>query len=313
MSTRIEWCDETINPIQDKRKGGMGRGYHCTKCSPGCLNCYAERINKIRGNGQPFDNSAVEFELIESELAKPLKWKKPKTIFVQSMGDLFHEAVPFDFQKAAYKTIIESRRHTFLILSKRPDRMLSFHNDLKYFNIEITPKPLLLADNVWHGLTVCNQEEWDVKKKYFRAIPGKKFLSLEPLLGNIDLELTKVFYEPFFKWPDSEMQSMAKIDAVILGGESGPGARPLHPDWVRSVRDQCAAAGVPFFFKGWGEWLSGPKTPLEIGRGEDVVKMYQPGTCHDWKRGLIALRVGKKSAGRLLDGRTHDDLPWVAR
>jgi protein gp37 len=275
MPTKIEWCDETINPIQDKIKGESGRGYHCTKCSPGCLNCYAEGINNRFGNHLPFDGRKAEFELVESELEKPLKWKKPRSIFVQSMGDLFHEDVPDDFRIQAYRSMAQVGQHTFLILTKRPKIMAGFCKTLNYYNIEITIKPINRPLNhVWHGLTVCNQQEWDDKGKLFLQIPGKKFLSIEPMLSNINLGTSLLS----FHIPDHFDRDLKKysypdqhgIDAVILGGETGPGARPMNTEWVRSVRNQCVAAGVPFFLK----------------------------------------RVSKKE-GRILDGQTHDSLPWV--
>jgi len=270
MSTKIEWCDETLNPIQDVRKGKSGRGYHCTKCSPGCQNCYAERINKIRGNGLPFDNSPVEFELIQSELNKPLKWKKPRSIFVQSMGDLCHEDVPTEFIDDVVERMYCTSNHKYLILSKRPERMRGYceslselcHEPLKMFE---SPRKFWPFDHVYLGLTVCNQQEADEKIPVFLQVPGKKFLSIEPMLGPIDLSPWLPHFLDF-----SYSTEPARIeDGVILGGETGPEARPMHPDWVRSVRDQCAAAGVPFFLK----------------------------------------HVSKED-GRVLDGRTHDDLAW---
>ena len=155
-----------------------------------------------------------------------------------------------------------------------------------------------MAANIYHGLTVCNQQEWDEKEKYFSMISGKKFLSIEPMLGAIDLKLTKVIKEPFFGWPDSEMEYKRRINAVILGGETGAGARPLNPDWVRSVRDQCAAAGVDFIFKGWGRWQPNPGKYIHPKRmvniNNDVMYLNQ-----------------KNDFARLLDGKEYNDLPWV--
>jgi protein gp37 len=146
--------------------------------------------------------------------------------------------------------------------------------------------------NLWTGLTVCNQEEADEKIPVFLEVPGKKFLSIEPMLGPIDLDAT---CGPCHCWRDGS------IKAVILGGETGPGARPLHPEWVRSVRDQCQSADVPFFFKQWGEWVH--YTQYCFGVGAPCLSSV--------KVENELYRVGRKAAGRLLDGRTHNDLPWV--
>ncbi len=271
MPTKIEWCDETINPIQDLRKGPSGRGYHCTHCSPGCDHCYAERINKIRGNGLPFDDSTVGFELIEKELRKPFGWKKHRAIFVQSMGDLFHEAVPDQFIAEVVRSISENQRHIFIILTKRPKRLYQWADETN-----ARSDYLRTLDNLYLGLTIVNQQEADAKIPVFLQVPGKKFLSIEPMLEEINIENAIEDGHPTQEQIDGPCglhylrHGTPRIDAVILGGESGPGARPLHPDWVRKVRDDCAAAGVPFFLK----------------------------------------HLDKKD-GRILDGRTHDDLPWT--
>jgi len=150
--------------------------------------------------------------------------------------------------------------------------------------------------NVWPGLTICNQQEADEKIPVFLQVPGKKFLSIEPMLGEIDLS------EWMGRAPHpvdcGHSYAFSVFDAVILGGETGPGARPCHPDWIRSIRDQCAAAGVPFFFKQWGEWA--------IGESKDFRRYPE-----DISTGQYMIRVGRKAAGRLLDGRTHDELPWM--
>jgi protein gp37 len=302
MPTKIEWCDETINPIQDKIKGESGRGYHCTKCSPGCNECYAETINNRFGNHLPFDNRKAEFELMGSELYKPIKWKKHRNIFIQSMGDLFHEDVPDEFIDELMNVMDMARHHTFLMLTKRPERMLEYLEESPA-NESYTP------DERWYGLTVCTQQEADEKIPVFLQVPGKKFLSIEPMLGPIDLRpahLPSGITAPYWL--------LKCVDAVILGGETGPKARPMHPDWVRSVRDQCEAAGVPFFFKGWGEyapWLHCDNISLK----ENRCWLRADGTQSEHDRadgGNIPMyRVGKKRAGRGLDGRTHDDLPWL--
>lgn len=304
MSTKIEWCDETINPLQDVRKGKSGRGYHCTKCSPGCLNCYAERINRIRGNGYPFDNTPVEFELIQSELEKPLTWKKPKRIFVQSMGDLFHDDVNLSQQIDIWKTMKECDWHTFLILTKRIHNLLTFYRLTDSFKYSLWP-----LQNVWLGVTVCNNDErWKIDE--LCKIPAAvRFVSIEPMLGPVDLE-PYLQYEPFHENHKLTfgLNDFKGLDWVILGGESGPGARPMHPDWARSVRDQCQEAGVPFFFKQWGEWF-----PVE-SLDDTLIVFREKGAYKTYDWGIFnSKKVGKKKAGRLLDGREWNELPGVKK
>ncbi len=330
MSTKIEWCDETINPIQDTRKGMSGRGYHCTKCSPGCENCYAERINVIRGNGRPFDGSTVEFELIRSELDKLSHWRKHRSVFVQSMGDLFHPAVP---DELIATVIAESRfgKHTLLFLTKRPERMCDFLLRCKPWEGWIThnghppdgyggdgiivgfeQEPLTTehrfqgkerlslwpSPHVYFGITICNQREVEENGAYFSKIPGKTFLNLEPLLSAVDI--LPIIGNFVFNRPH----------AVILGGETGPGARPIHPDWVRSVRDQCAAANIPFFFKQWGEW----RPESQFGQHIPSLRLLAQKTKHFISEDKsLSYKMSRNEAGRLLDGRTHDDLPWMMK
>jgi protein gp37 len=181
-------------------------------------------------------------------LRQPLDWRKPRTIFVNSMSDLFHEDVPLDFIQRVFETMQDAHWHTFQILTKRSARLR-----------ELAPR-LPWPANVWMGVSV-EYQRWTVRIDDLRETPAHvKFLSCEPLLGELRLDLTE-------------------IDWVIVGGESGHGARPMHADWARDIRAQCQDAGVLFFFKQWGAF------------DEDGVK------------------VGKKSAGRILDGETWDDLP----
>ena len=214
-NSKIEWTDATWNPV---------RG--CTKVSPGCKNCYAERFaERFRGvNGHPFEHG-FDLRLVPEKLEEPLKWKRPKRIFVNSMSDLFHEGVPLGYVDEVVHVMLEARWHTFQVLTKRHDRMCQYisHNDLSGYN------------HIWWGVSVENRHHGFPRINALRQAPVScKFLSIEPLLedlGQLDL---------------------AGIGWVIVGGESGHGARAMHIDWVRGIRDQCAAAAVPFFFKQWG-------------------------------------------------------------
>ena len=262
----------------------------CTPCSPGCDHCWSAGmwhrfhgvIPEQRDDKMALTDLSGRFRgkiLTHPErLSIPLKRRKPTVYAV--WNDWAHEKVGNRFRSNMMTQMKRADRHTYLACTKRPHVMLDFY---RWYGLD-PPKTL------WNGLTVCNQQEADEKIPIFLQVPGKKFLSLEPLLGPVDLGLS--LYS--FHIPDHFDRDLRKtpahespgIDAVIIGGETGPGARPMHPDWVRSVRDQCAAAAVPFFLKSLGEWsLRGNmKTGCEYIHSKD---------------------------GRLLDGRTHDDLLWV--
>ena len=236
MATRstIEWTESTWNPLTG-----------CTKVSPGCRNCYAERMaRRLQAMGQ--ENYANGFKLTVHEhvLNLPLRWLKPQTIFVNSMSDLFHEDVPEDFIIQAFDVMRRAHWHRFQVLTKRSRRLLELNRLLRW------------PSNVWMGVSVENQK-YCPRIDDLRATGALvKFLSLEPLLGRIvDID---------FKG----------IDWVIVGGESGPGARLIKEEWVTDIRDQCVASGVSFFFKQWGG-------------------------------------VHKKKHGRELQGRTWDEMPDV--
>jgi protein gp37 len=315
QKSKIEWTDATWNPV---------RG--CSRVSEGCRNCYAERI-AARFNGFQFDGMAADsvrfqpfsgfaemtkagprwtgkVELIESKLDEPLHWKKPRRIFVNSMSDLFHESLPDEAIDRVFAVMALCPQHTFQVLTKRPERMLRWASE----GINVRQRVQTLGENIrWAGpkrnqqdasftpfndrthwplpnlhLGVsCENQATKPRIEFLRQTPAAvRFLSLEPLLENIGvIDLTG-------------------IHQVIVGGESGPGARPMNPDWVRSIRDQCVAAGVPFFFKQWGEY-----TPTHIF---DPAMVKVP-SGKGYNSAMV--RVGKKAAGCLLDGRTWDEGP----
>jgi protein gp37 len=250
-----------------------------------------------------------------------MKVPKSSVIGVQFMGDLFHESVPDELVEQSYSVIHRTPQHIYLVLTKRSGRMLSFVsrpiNKWEYSAMPIVPSwPF---DNLWHGLTVCNQQEADEKIPVFLQVPGKKFLSIEPCLSQIVLDPFWMkcmgAFECDKRRPDKGKTVChpdpcpPRINSVILGGETGPGARPMHPDWVRSVRDQCQAAGVPFFFKQWGEWgFSGAGSTHFLSSDGKMKTIESPG--EDGLGAWPCRRVGRTRAGRLLDGREHNDLPW---
>lgn len=230
--SKIEWTECTWNPVTG-----------CSKVSPGCAHCYAERMAKrLKAMGQP--NYANGFEVIchPRTLDLPLTWSKPSDVFVNSMSDLFHEDVPIAFVQRVFGVMQQARRHRFQVLTKRSERLAELAAEL--------PWPV----NVWMGVSVENADYLH-RLDHVRQVPAAvRFVSLEPLLGPVpDLDLTGIGW-------------------VIVGGESGPGARPMQPEWAAQVRDICLRQQVPFFFKQWGG-------------------------------------VNKKRAGRLLDGRTWDGMP----
>jgi protein gp37 len=234
MATRssIEWTESTWNPLTG-----------CTKISPGCKHCYAERMAlRLKAMGQPNYANGFRLTLHDDLLELPLHWRKPQRIFVNSMSDLFHGDVPTAFIQRTFDTMRRADWHQFQVLTKRAERLE-----------ELSPL-LPWADNIWMGVSVENQQYAFRIDHLRRSGARTKFLSLEPLLGPL---------------PQLDLEG---VDWVIVGGESGPGARPMLELWVVEIRRQCQAAGVPFFFKQWGGF-------------------------------------NKKKTGRLLKGRTWDEMP----
>ena len=206
--SRIAWTDASWNPVTG-----------CSKIASGCKHCYAERLaRRLKAMGNPRYSNGFKVTLHHDLVDLPLRWRQSRLIFVNSMSDLFHEAIPFDFIRDVFATMEKAHWHTFQILTKRAKRLADL--------APLLPWP----NNVWMGVTLESQGySWRVD--CLRETPARvKFISCEPLLGPLQLDLSE-------------------IDWVIAGGESGPGARPMHLDWARSVRDQCLARGVPFFFK----------------------------------------------------------------
>jgi len=234
MSTlsAIEWTEITWNPVTG-----------CTKISQGCKHCYAERLAKrLQSMGTKKYRNGFTVTTHDSALEEPLKWVKPRLVFVNSMSDLFHKSVSPEFIKAVFNIMNRTPQHTFQVLTKRPDRVNQLNGILNW-----TP-------NIWLGVSIESERWLSRLEKLKKTDAAIKFLSLEPLLEQL---------------PDLPLEG---IDWVILGGESGPGARPIKADWVRDIRDNCMQTNVPFFFKQWG--------------------------------GKI-----KKRTGRILDGRTWDEMP----
>jgi len=292
MSERsaIEWTDTTWNPTTG-----------CTKVSPGCDHCYAERIvERFAGKG-----SFAVVTRSEPKLFAPFTWRKPRRVFVNSMSDLFHDQVPDAFIVQVFSVMARTPRHTYQLLTKRHGRMRSLLSTDGFRDavLALTPGALWPLRNLWLGVSVEDQPRAALRIPALLDTPAWiRWLSCEPLLGPIDLDAA-----------DHDARCDGGIDWLVVGGESGPGARPMHPDWARGLRDQCADSAIPFFFKQWGEWVAAPSN-----YGPDVPQRARHATELVFSRasdvdGQIMLRRGKKTAGRELDGRTFDEFPPAPR
>ena len=271
MGTKIEWTDESWNPIRARNLETGRAGHFCVHKSPGCANCYAETMqarlfgNPIRYAAQ--DAEKVEIFIHQHALDQPSRWRRPRRIFVCSMTDLFYEGHNGGMIAAVFAMMETAHWHTFQVLTKRPERMRQWLRD-EWYSGKVLP-------NVWLGVSVEDQAHADERISILRDTPAAvRFVSAEPLLGPINLE-------------------RGGLDWVIVGGESGAGARPMNRHWAAEIRDQCQTAGVPFFFKQWGEFA-----PV-------CAAINEPS---GWD-GLTMRRVGKKRAGRLLDGREWNEVP----
>jgi protein gp37 len=303
-SSAIEWTDATWNPVTG-----------CSKVSEGCDHCYAETFAE-RWRGVPGHHFEQGFDvrLWPDRLTIPRTWRKPRRIFVNSMSDLFHPAVPDQFIGGVFDVMASCPQHTYQILTKRPGRMRSLltrwaaagwtwrRHDGLWCGPVNGPLP-----NVWLGVSAETQKWADVRVPALLDTPAAvRFVSAEPLLGPINLAVAPQALGGL-DWVDL-------LDWVIVGGESGPGARPMHPEWARDLRAQCQTAETAFFFKQWGAFA-----PEAHGHTRGGISYIDP-RGQSWNRmeslappSAVRMRcVGKKTAGRLLDGRTWNDLPHPA-
>lgn len=302
--SRIEWTDKVWNPVTG-----------CTKVSQGCKFCYAERIAERFWGERKF----TEVICHEDRLDIPSHWRKPRKIFVNSMSDLFHPDVPDEFIWKVFQSMVYgNRRHTFQILTKRPERMMKWMNanQTKFWHYSETKTKLWPDPCIWLGVSVENQETADERIPLLLATPAAvRFISYEPALGPVNLKLVR--HEPCnhpgcFSHVSHPCEGCGyqagklPLDWVIAGGESGPFARPAHPDWLRSVRDQCRHAGIPFFFKQWGEWIPKEYENIVIG-----ISDRQPRTTMVANGMDIALMVANRRRDYypLLDGKMIQEFP----
>jgi protein gp37 len=352
--TTIEWTDATWNPV---------RG--CTRVSEGCRNCYAEVMaarfsdpgqwghglaQRVTLPGGGIDHRWTgRVELVPAMLDAPLRWRKPRRIFVNSTSDLFHGSLPDDAIDQVFAVMALAPHHTFQVLTKRPERARAYLSDparrrsaatfaaLRHatgaYTIREDCSLLWPLPNVWLGTSVEDQATADTRIPHLLATPAAvRFISAEPLLGPVDLTRLdpKIFAATAnaltgrWRWEDGpSRQEAPALDWVICGGESGPGARPMHPDWARSLRDQCQAAGVAFFFKQWGEWAvvyDRDHVDPDFQRCGDMTREHPKGRWLNLAGGhgfhgdrvCYVAPIGKRAAGRSLDGRTHDAFPVTA-
>ncbi|MDP3407274.1 DUF5131 family protein [Bosea sp. (in: a-proteobacteria)] len=372
--TGIEWTDATWNPV-------VG----CSLVSPGCTNCYAmgqaarivrcaaglNRASTYDGTvetvkGKPVWTGKVALAS-DATLTQPLRWKRPRRIFVNSMGDLFHEDVPDAWIDRVFAVMALTPQHSYQILTKRSTRMRGYFEKVRHEGgicdsmsiiwqraVEIATERNLMANyqpqlrvlpNVWLGVSAEDQRRADERIPDLLATPAAiRFVSAEPLLAPIDFEAAwhgesaldsecwgdcawcEKGHPPLYNCQRGKgdwERGRSGLDWVIVGGESGPNARPMHPGWARAIRDQCAAAGTAFFFKQWGEWHpdgqgfsgisnTGSAIALEDGTIEIGGVDIPLDRCADSDLGETGLwKVGKARAGRLLDGVTHDAMPEV--
>lgn len=355
--TKIEWTDATWNPVTG-----------CSIVDAGCTNCYAMQLAGTRLKHHPSRSGLTretggrpkwtgEVRLNEQWLDQPLRWSKPRMIFVCAHSDLFHESVPDEWIDKVFAVMALAPQHTFQVLTKRPDRaaryltaLYSGERVVANAAIEIRQSVIggLMAKeafkagypNVWLGTSASDQASADLRVPHLLAAPAAvRFLSAEPLLGRVDLtemdinghiasrQLGRIggYWINALTGRNDDMcrpcPDVPRLDWVIVGGESGLGARPMHPDWARSLRDQCVASGVPFFFKQVGEWAveidrerDDPDWRADYSRkfaneGQTRWLNIDGGSGFHGERFHVMRRVGKARAGRLLDGRTWDQMP----
>lgn len=352
--TKIEWTDATWNPITG-----------CNVVSPGCTNCYAMKLAGTRlahhpsragltidTKAGPVWNGKLRFN--SEWIEQPLRWKRPRRIFVCAHGDLFTEGVETHWLDQIFAIMALCPHHIFQVLTKRPERMRAYleinpdilrdrwfrsvpsgewrisvseayarlhpHASEEMRNLYNCTGPTWPLPNVWLGVSIEDQARADERIPYLLTTPAAThWISAEPLLGPVDIK--DALANP--KWNGEPLWQLNRIDWVVAGGESGIDARPMHPDWARSLRDQCEAAHVPFFFKQWGEWAPqvGAVDGWALGDDPEVSRFdhrdwedghwgepYRPAWCDDIEDDTVS-RIGKRNAGRLLDGIEHNAMP----
>jgi|APTNR8051073442_1049403.scaffolds.fasta_scaffold00075_57 protein gp37 len=357
MSTAIEWTHppgykgETLNPIVAYNLETGKRGWHCEHAGQGCKACYAEKMNQGSwmgwGTGLKYsvpNRAKVRIELLEETLVKPLHWRSPRCIFWCSMTDIFGEWVPDAWLDRMFAVMALTPQHIHIVLTKRVERMAAYQNDKEHIvqlstiipegylskrfedieTLQFAARGGTFLPNVWMGMSASRQDELDAMLPKFLQVPAAvRFLSLEPLVGPVKIGAAL----SMSTWGDALRGGYllkgegSAIHQVIVGGESGKPEdrpRPMHPDWVRSLRDECAAAGVPFFFKQWGAFTPFGH-PDTIAAGLQGKVVGRTGTILERKRPypigsyFMEQAKGRKGGDGLLDGMRHHGWPEVLK
>lgn len=303
-NTKIEWAHHTFNPW-------IG----CTKVGPGCDHCYAEKERASTVLGVKWGANMPRHRTSDENWKKPGRWNKEAErlgvryrVFCASLADVFDNEVPTEWRRDLFRLIEATPNLDWLLLTKRISNVANMMFLARGGHLPLLP-------NVWIGATITSQAEADRDIPKLLAVPAaKRFLSMEPLLGPVELGLQcENWSDDIVMDPETGARECCKacdytgigndIDWVIVGGESGPNARPMHPDWARSLRDQCQAAGVPFLFKQWGEWIPADQSHVaSLTYGRAPIREFRMLESHRMHL------IGKKAAGRLLDGRTWDEV-----
>lgn len=378
MPSKIEWTQETWNPIRARNTETGKLGWHCVHVSEGCRNCYAGQMNGWRGTGafylkNAMDSGRIELFLDEKALLKPLRKKNPTTYFPCSMTDMYADFVPDSWLDKIAAVEALTPQHTYQHLTKRPERMAEYmmkplqgpwagrvfrdgkpetnaawnvqsaqtvmlkktpvaalNRAANYWgaaDLKVGPHgfmPVWPLPNVWLGVSVEDQATADERIPHLlNTLAAVRFVSYEPALGPVDFTMishrvlwtgvpdsddeVKMTVLRGFRGDYADQFRLPRLDWIICGGESGPNARPMHPDWARSVRDHCAAAGVPFFFKQWGAWA--PANQTDHADTTKYVFLRSDGKPGHLSESVPMVRVGKKRARRLLDGVEHNAMP----
>ena len=350
--TKIEWTDATWSPITGCTLVDDGcNNCYAAELAATRLKNHPSRKGLARKNASGVSKFTGEVRFNEQWLEDPLRWRNPRMIFVCAHGDLFHPAVPDDWIDRVFAVMALCPQHTFQVLTKRPERASAYLHHrpngrwpaldyaalIAFTGAWNTPE-LDLKDgwplpNVWLGTSVSDQKSADERIPHLLDAPAAvRFVSAEPLLGPVDL--SDWFHDSdctgfqsstdCAEWAEGECSCVASggpyedtLDWVIVGGESGRNARPMHPDWARNLRDQCADAGAAFFFKQWGHWLPSDQACPSLFDGSPVDPIGQwdradadeRGALHHWDDCTSSIRLKKKQAGRFLDGVEHNGMP----
>jgi protein gp37 len=318
-NSKIEWTEASWNPVTG-----------CDEVSPGCDHCYAKTFaERWRSTPGHYFEQGFDLQLRPERLDQPLRWAKPRRIFVNSMSDLFHDGIPDSFIAQVFSVMAKTPRHTYQLLTKRHGRMRSLLGRASFNTtvLDSAPGTTWPLPNVWLGVSVENQQWANIRIPALLDTPAAvRWLSMEPLLGPVDLQDVPGFARqygcdgrhrgdgtpdcPRWSHHHHDDRCSAPLDWVVVGGESGPGARPMHPGWARSLRDECQSWGVPFFFKQWGAWA--PTGWRGIGQPSDPRERFVGEPVDEFGHREVIARMAKTAAGRELDGRTWDQYPAAA-